>query len=70
MPVLTGVWFCFGRFFVCLILNSHTHKKSKSRLTAKQGALQQAGTGEMGCEKERAREEKSENFSSKVRKMS
>lgn len=32
--------------------------------------MQQAGTREMRCEEERAREVKSENFSSKVRKMS
>lgn len=44
---------------------SHTHKEQK-QITAKQGALQQAGTGEMGYEKERARKVKSENCQKSV----
>lgn len=63
MSILTGVCFCFGSF--CLILNSHTHKEQK-QITAKQGTLQQAATGKMGYEKERAREVKSENCQKSV----
>lgn len=46
-----------------------THTQRVKQITAKQGALQQAGTGEMGYEKERAREEKSENCQKNVMKI-